>query len=180
MKIFNLYKNIIIPKLMENLKYKNIMQVPRILKIVINVGINYVFLNKKKINDILLNLKLISGQKPIITCARKSIANFKIRQGFPVGCKVTLRKNNMWFFLEKLIYIVIPRIRDFQGFSKNSFDKNGNFNIGIKEHTIFPEINYERTSIVHGLNISIITSTNSIKESLMLFNLLLFPIKKTV
>ncbi len=177
MNILNIYKKVITPKLINFFKYDNVMKVPKIIKIVINIGIGWSICNKKNLDHILLNLKSISGQKPLVTKARKSIANFKIRQGFPIGCKVTLRKNLMWFFLEKLIYVVIPRIRDFRGFSKKSFDNSANLNIGIKEHTIFPEINYEKNSVLHGLDISIVTSTFKIEESLALLTFLSFPFK---
>ncbi len=170
-----LYKNIIIKKLVNKFNYTSIMEVPKLLKIVLSVSLNNSNLEKKRLIDVCSNLKLISGQKPVITKSKKSIANFKIRQGFPIGCKVTLRKKNMWNFLDKLIFIAIPRIRDFRGFSKKSFDKYANLNIGIKEQTIFPEIDYEKITYVHGLNISIITNTCILKESFVLLKEFYFP-----
>ncbi len=176
-KLFDLYNNVVKKKLIKKFNYISVMQVPKLVKIVLNVSLNSEFLEKKKINDVFLNLKLISGQKPIFTRSKKSISNFKIRKNFIIGCKVTLRKDNMWNFLDKLIFIVIPRIRDFRGFSKKSFDKNGNLNIGIKEHNIFPEINYEKIICNHGLNISIIIKNNGINESFKLLKYFYFPFK---
>ncbi len=174
-KLFSLYKNIIIKKLMDKFHYKSIMGVPNLIKIILSTSLNSYNLEKKRLNCVLDNIKLISGQKPIITKSKKSIANFKIRKGMPIGCKVTLRKKNMWNFLDKLIFVSIPVIRDFRGFSKKSFDKNANLNIGIKEQTIFPEINYEKIIYIHGLNISIITNTNILSQSLFLLKKLYFP-----
>ncbi len=170
-----LYKNVIIKKLIDKFCYKSIMQVPKIIKIILSISLNHINLEKKRLNDVCQNLKLISGQKPIITKCKKSIANFKIRKGYPIGCKVTLRKKNMWNFLDRLIFISIPGIRDFRGFSIKSFDKYANLNIGIKEQTIFPEIDYEKVVYIHGLNISIITNTNIIEESCYLLEKLYFP-----
>ncbi len=175
--LLDLYKKHIKKKLIKEFCYTSIMEVPKINKIVINVGLNYLSLNKKKLDDVIINLKLITGQFPIITKSKKSIASFKIRKGFPIGCKITLRKNNMWNFLDKLIFIVIPRIRDFRGFSLKSLDNYGNLNIGIKEHTIFPEIDYEKANFLHGLNISIILNSKSINESISLLRNIYFPFK---
>ncbi len=177
-KLFILYKNIIINKFLNKFKYSSLMQVPKLIKIVINVGLNYKYLDKKYFNIVLDNLKLISCQKGIITKSKKSISNFKIRCGFPIGCKVTLRKHNMWNFLDRLIFIVIPRIRDFRGFSKKSIDKNGNLNIGIKEHIIFPEIIYDNIKYIHGMNISIVLNNCLFEESFYLFKNFLFPFRK--
>ncbi len=176
-KLFDLYNSVIKKKLIKEFNYVSIMQVPKLIKIVLNISLDSESLEKKIINNVFLNLKLISGQKPIFTKSKKSISNFKIRKNFIIGCKVTLRKKNMWNFLDKLIFIVIPRIRDFRGFSKKSFDKNGNLNIGIKEHTIFPEINYEKIFYNHGLNISIVINNNSINESFKLLKYFYFPFK---
>ncbi len=170
-----LYKSKIIKKFMNNFNYYSIMQVPKLIKIVLSVSLDFSNLEKKRLPDVFSNLKLITGQKPVITKSKKSIANFKIRQGIPIGCKVTLRKKNMWNFLDKLIFIVIPRIRDFRGFSKKSFDKCSNLNIGIKEQTIFPEIDYEKVTYIHGINISIVTNTYILKESYFLLKEFYFP-----
>ncbi len=176
-KLYNLYKNVIIYDFIKKFNYKSIMEVPKLIKIVLSVSLNSIDLSQNKINNVILNLKLISGQLPIITKSKKSISSFKIRKNFPIGCKVTLRKKLMWFFLDKLIFIVIPRIRDFRGISKKSFDNYGNLNIGIKEHIIFPEIDYEKTKYIHGMNISIVIKNKNIKESIFLLNCFSFPFK---
>ncbi len=173
--LFILYKDVVIKRLIDKFNYQSVMEVPKLVKIVLSVSLNNLNLEKKRLVDVCTNLKLITGQQPIVTKSKKSIANFKIRQGFPIGYKVTLRKKNMWNFLDKLIFIAIPRIRDFRGFSKKSFDKYANLNIGIKEHTIFPEINYEKVVYIHGLNISIVTTTNILKESKALLTEFHFP-----
>ncbi len=173
--LFILYKDVIIKNLIDRFNYNSIMEVPKLVKIVLSVSLNSLNLEKKRLFDVCTNLKLITGQQPIIIKSKKSIANFKIRQGFPISCKVTLRKISMWNFLDKLIFIAIPRIRDFRGFSKKSFDNYANLNIGIKEHTIFPEINYDKVIYIHGLNISIVTTTNILKESIALFTEFYFP-----
>ncbi len=170
-----LYKNKIIKKFINNFNYNSVMEVPKLIKIILSVSLNSSNLEKKRLSDVYTNLKLITGQKPIIVKSKKSIANFKIRQNFPIGCKVTLRKKNMWNFLDRLIFIAIPRIRDFRGFSKKSFDKCANLNIGIKEQTIFPEIDYEKISYIHGMNISIVTNTYIFKESFFLLKEFYFP-----
>ncbi len=176
--LLNLYNNDIKLKLVKKYNYTSIMQVPKIIKIVINVSLNSIYLNQNRLNDVILNLKLISGQAPIVIKSKKSISSFKIRKGYPIACKVTLRKKKMWNFLDKLIFIVIPRIRDFRGFSIKSLDKNGNLNIGIKEHIIFPEINYEKSNFLHGLNISIVINNKNINESISLLKNFYFPFKK--
>ncbi len=175
--LYNLYKKKIIYNFLKKFNCKSIMEVPKITKIVLSVSLNSVDLSKNKINNVLLNLKLISGQLPVIIKSKKSISSFKIRKNFPIGCKVTLRKKIMWFFLDKLIFIVIPRIRDFRGISKKSFDKYGNLNIGIKEHIIFPEIDYEKAKYIHGMNISIVIRNKNIKESIFLLSSFSFPFK---
>ncbi len=177
MNLFNLYKKKIINDFIKKFNYTSLMEVPKLIKIVINIGVGGIT-DKNKIDDVCLNLKLITGQKPIVTNSRKSIANFKIRRGNPIGCKVTLRRKLMWCFLEKLIYISIPRIRDFRGFSIKSFDKYCNLNIGIKEHTIFPEIDYEKINRLYGLDISIVTSSINLKEVFYLFSSFSFPFRK--
>ncbi|QJC34556.1 50S ribosomal protein L5 [Enterobacteriaceae endosymbiont of Donacia crassipes] len=177
LKLYNLYKKQIIRKLMLKFKYTSIMQVPCIKKITLNMGVGKVLLDKKYLDNAVNDLTLISGQKPIITKSRKSIASFKIRKGYPIGCKVTLRKKKMWNFFDRLLLIVLPRIRDFRGLSKKSFDKNGNYNIGIKEQIIFPEINFDKIDHIRGLNITITTNKISNKESYALFNAFNFPFK---
>ncbi|WP_126071476.1 50S ribosomal protein L5 [Candidatus Annandia adelgestsuga] len=172
------YKNKIINKIMLKSYYYSIMQVPRLIKITLNIGIGNSENNKKKINFAMRDLESITGRKPVITKTKKSIAGFKIRKGLPIGCKVTLRRNFMWDFLEKLINIAIPRIRDFRGLSKKSFDGNGNYNFGIKEQIIFPEIDYNKIDCIRGLDINIITNAKNNYEGFKLLSEFNFPFKK--
>ncbi|WP_343187710.1 50S ribosomal protein L5 [Buchnera aphidicola (Periphyllus koelreuteriae)] len=176
--MYTFYKKKIIFKMMKKFKYHSTMQVPQINKIVLNMGVGEAILNKKKLEYAISDLTLISGQKPIITKARKSIAGFKIRQGYAIGCKVTLRGLRKWHFLNKLINIAMPRIRDFRGFSKNSFDGYGNYNFGIKEQIIFPEIDYDKIDKIRGLDVSIITTAKSNLEGLFLLSEFNFPFIK--
>ena len=161
--------------LKEKFNYKNILEIPRLEKVVINIGVGENVIDSKKINSAIDDLTLISGQKPSITTAKKSIAGFKLRKGMNIGCKVTLRKNRMYEFLDRLITIALPRVRDFKGLSKKSFDGNGNYSLGIKEQIIFPEINYDKIDRVRGMDISIITSTNMDKEAMELLKGFNFP-----
>lgn len=172
------YKNNIIKKIMSKSYYHSVMQVPRLVKIILNIGIGSNFNDKKTLNNALSDLTAITGRKPMITKTKKSIAGFKIRKGFPIGCKVTLRKNIMWEFLEKLIHIAIPRIRDFRGLSKKSFDGYGNYNLGIKEQIIFPEINYNKIDRIRGLDINIVTTAKNNNEGFNLLSELNFPFRK--
>ncbi|QJC28678.1 50S ribosomal protein L5 [Enterobacteriaceae endosymbiont of Plateumaris consimilis] len=176
-KLYNYYKNKIVKKLIYSFKYYSIMQVPRISKITLNMGVGKVISDKKHLENAINDLTVISGQKPLITKAHKSIAGFKIRQGYPIGCKVTLRGKRMWYFFERLLFIAIPRIRDFRGLSKKSFDGYGNYNIGIKEQIIFPEINFDKIDHIRGLDISISTTANSNKEGYALLYELNFPFR---
>ncbi|QCI26122.1 50S ribosomal protein L5 [Buchnera aphidicola] len=175
MSLYDLYKSKVVKKLMEKFKYVSVMQVPNIEKITLNMGIGKAVHNKKFLEKAIQDLTVISGQKPFITKSKKSIAGFKIRQNYPIGCKVTLRGTRKWDFLHRLITIVIPRIRDFRGFSKKSFDGRGNYNMGISEQIIFPEINYDTIDQVRGLDIAITTTANSDIESLFLLSSLNFP-----
>lgn len=171
------YKEKIVKALMDKFKYKSVMQVPKITKITLNMGVGDAVKDKKAIDSALKDLTMISGQKPIVTKVRKSIAGFKIRDGWPIGCKVTLRKKRMYEFLDRLVNIGIPRIRDFRGFSGKSFDGMGNYSVGIQEHIIFPEIDFDNIDKIRGLDISITTSAKTdeeAKELLLNFN---FPIK---
>ncbi|QJC33740.1 50S ribosomal protein L5 [Enterobacteriaceae endosymbiont of Donacia provostii] len=177
LKLYNLYKTKIVKKLILEFKYTSIMQVPCIKKITLNMGVGKVILDKKHLDNAINDLMLISGQKPLITKSRKSIASFKIRKGYPIGCKVTLRKTRMWDFFDRLLLIVLPRIRDFRGLSKKSFDKNGNYSIGIKEQIIFPEINFDKIDYLRGLDITITTNKISNKESYALFKAFNFPFR---
>ncbi|CAL4324671.1 50S ribosomal protein L5 [Buchnera aphidicola (Thelaxes suberi)] len=176
--IHKYYNEIIVSKLIKDFKYTSIMQVPKISKITLNMGIGNAFSEKKILEYAISDLQLISGQKPIITRAKKSIAAFKIRKGYPLGCKVTLRGQRKWDFFKKLIFIAIPRIRDFRGFSNKSFDGRGNYNIGIKEQIIFPEINYDKIDRIRGLNITITTTALSNAEAYALLKFFNFPFKR--
>jgi large subunit ribosomal protein L5 len=171
------YKKVIAPKFKEEFNYASIMQVPSISKITLNMGLSEAVGNKKVIDAAMENLAQISGQRPIVTRARKSIAGFKIREGWPIGCKVTLRKVRMYEFLERLIKVAIPRIRDFQGFSKKSFDGRGNYTIGIREQIVFPEIDYDKIDAIRGLDITITTTANTDKEAEALLRAFGFPIR---
>lgn len=176
--MYNFYKKKIVPKFIKKFNYTSIMQVPKITKITLNMGVGECVSNKKKLDYAVSDLALISGQKPVLTKVRKSVAGFKIRQGYPIGCKVTLRGLRKWHFLSKLINIVMPRIRDFRGFSKSSFDGFGNYNFGIKEQIIFPEIDYDKIDEVRGLDISILTTAKSDLEGFSLLSEFNFPFKK--
>ncbi|BBA85253.1 50S ribosomal protein L5 [endosymbiont of Sipalinus gigas] len=171
------YKNIISENIKKKFLYKSVMEIPIINKITINMGFGKFISEKKILETTFDDLTKISGQKPIFTKAKKSISNFKIRKGVIIGCKVTLRNKRMWSFIDKLICVVIPRIRDFRGFSKKSFDKMGNFNLGIKEHIIFPEINYDYINRVKGMDINFNIKSKSLDESIFLLKSINFPIK---
>ncbi len=158
------YRNEIISALKKDLSYKNIMEVPKVEKIVLNVGLGEAIQNIKLLDMAQKELSLITGQKPVVTKAKKSIAGFKLRQGMPIGCKVTLRGNRMYEFLDRLISIALPRIRDFRGISGKSFDGRGNYALGVREQFIFPEIDYEKVEMVHGMDIIICTSAKTDHE----------------
>jgi large subunit ribosomal protein L5 len=163
---------------MTKLNLSSVMQVPKIDKITLNMGVGAAANDKKVLNYAVLDLTAISGQKPLITKARKSIASFKIRKGYPIGCKVTLRGQRKWDFFERLITIAIPRIRDFRGLSKNAFDGQGNYSLGIREQIIFPEIDYDKIDRVRGLNITITTTAKSDNEGHLLLSSFNFPFRK--
>ena len=164
--------------LQEKMKYKSSMEIPLITKITINVGLGQAVKDKKVIEHAVGDIEKISGQKPIITKAKKSIAAFSLREGMPIGCKVTLRKDRMYEFLDRLITIAIPRIRDFRGFSRKSFDGRGNYTLGIKEQIIFPEIDYEKIDSVRGLDIAISTSAKNDDEARLLLEEFNFPFRR--
>lgn len=172
------YKKDIVEKLMKEFNIDNPMAVPRVTKIVVNVGAGEAVSNKNIIPNVEKQLALITGQKPIITKARKSISAFKVRKGFPIGVKVTLRDKRMFDFLEKIIKIVIPRIRDFRGISPSNIDQHGNLNLGFSEQTIFPEISYDEVDKIRGLEVTIVTSLKDREKGLKLFEILGFPFKK--
>jgi len=171
------YRDEVVPNLMKKFGYKSIMQVPRIQKITLNVGVGEAVGDKKIMDSVVSDIQKIAGQKPIITKARKSIAGFKIRQGYPVGCAVTLRRQQMYEFLDRLITVAVPRIRDFRGLSHRAFDGRGNYNFGIKEQIIFPEIEYDKIDALRGLNITIATTATNDEEAKALLSSFGFPFR---
>lgn len=172
-----MYEKEIIPGLKDTFAYGNIMQVPKLEKIVLNIGLGEAINNAKLLDSAAADLALITGQKPVITKARKSIAAFKLREGMPIGCMVTLRREKMYDFLQKLINITLPRVRDFRGISGKAFDGHGNYSLGIKEHIIFPEIDFDQTDSIKGLNITIVTTADTDKEGKELLRLFGMPFK---
>ncbi|HYF98012.1 MAG TPA: 50S ribosomal protein L5 [Coxiellaceae bacterium] len=171
------YREKIVPELQKKLGYKSAMEVPKLTKITLNMGLSEAVTDKKIINHAMDDLAKISGQKPVPTLARKSIAGFKIRDGWPIGCKVTLRGERMYEFLERLIVIAIPRIRDFRGFSGKAFDKNGNYSLGVKEQIIFPEIEYDKIDAIRGLDITLTINTKSTEAARALLTAFNFPLR---
>jgi large subunit ribosomal protein L5 len=176
-RLESIYKEKILPALVEQFAYKSIMQAPRITKITLNMGVGGAVADKKVLQSALSDMEKISGQKPVITLARKSIAGFKIRDDMPIGCKVTLRSDRMYEFLDRLISISIPRIRDFRGLNPKSFDGRGNYSMGVKEQIIFPEIDYDKIDTIRGMDITITTTAQSNEEGLALLKLFNFPFK---
>jgi len=177
-RLKELYKKDAFPVLMEKFHYKNVMEVPKLEKITINMGLGEAKDNPKMMETAVEELSLISGQRPVVTKAKKSVANFKVRQGMSVGCKVTLRGEKMYVFADKFFNIVLPRVRDFRGVSKNSFDGRGNYSMGIKEQSIFPEIVYDKVDKIKGMNIVFTTTAKSDEESAALLTLLGMPFEK--
>lgn len=171
------YKNEVAPKLKETFDFKNLHQIPKIEKIVVNMGLGDAIQNIKILDSAQAELKLVTGQAPVVTRAKKSIAAFKLREGMPIGCMVTLRRKKMWDFLEKLINITLPRVRDFRGISGKAFDGFGNYTLGIKEQIIFPEIDYDKVDSVKGMNITIVTTANNNAEGKELLKLLGMPFR---
>ena len=172
------YLNEVTPSLMEKFNYSSIMQAPKVEKIVINMGVGDAVSNAKNLDKAVEELTLISGQKPVITKARKSIAGFRLREGMPIGCKVTLRGERMYEFLDKLVTVSLPRVRDFHGVSAKSFDGRGNYTLGVKEQLIFPEVDYDRVDKVRGMDIVIVTTANTDEESRELLSQLGMPFQK--
>lgn len=172
-----IYDKEIVPKLIETFKYKSIMQVPKLGKIVLNMGLGEAINNMKLLDSAAEELKIISGQKPVVTRAKKSIAAFKLRAGMPIGCMVTLRRQRMYDFYYKLVNIALARVRDFRGVSSKAFDGRGNYSLGIKEHIIFPEIDYDKIDKIKGLNISIVTTAQTDEEGKQLLGLLGMPFR---
>ena len=177
-KLKETYANEVVPKLKEQLGTENIMEIPRIEKITLNMGVGEATADRKAIDGALNDLTLISGQKPLVTKARKSVAGFKIRQGWPIGAKVTLRNQRMYDFLERLISIAIPRIRDFRGLNPKSFDGQGNYSMGIKEQIVFAEIEYDKIDKIRGMDITITTSARTDEEGRALLEAFNFPLRK--
>ena len=172
------YRKEIVPKMMEVQGYKNIMEVPKLEKVVVGIGLGEAVSNAKALEGAEKDLPIITGQKPIITRSKKSIANFKLREGMPIGLKVTLRQEKMYDFLDRLINVVLPRSREFQGVPRNAFDGRGNYTLGMKEQTIFPEIEFEKVDKVRGLEITIVTSAKTDEEGRLLLELLGMPFSK--
>ena len=173
-----LYNDVIKKSLVEKFGYKNPHEIPKLTKIVLNTGVGAAVTDKKKLNNAMDELALIAGQKPVMTAARKSIATFKLREGMPIGCKVTLRSQKMYEFLERLVNMALPRIRDFHGIAGKNFDGKGNFAFGIKEQIVFPEINYEKVEDVRGLDVVICTTAKTDDEAKFLLSSFNLPIKK--
>jgi len=171
------YENEIAPALIRKFKYKNVMQVPRLTKIVVNVGLGEAIQNIKALDAASADITLIAGQKPVITKASKSIASFKLRKGMPIGCMVTLRRERMYEFYQKLVTIVLPRVRDFKGISPKSFDGRGNYTLGLKEQIIFPEIDYDKVDRARGMNITITTTAPTDEEAYELLKLMGMPFR---
>ena len=172
------YQNSVKPELAKKFSYKSSMQIPKVEKIVINMGVGDAVANSKVLDDAVEELTQISGQKPIITKAKHSIANFKLREGMPIGCKVTLRGERMYQFLDKLVSIALPRVRDFHGINGNSFDGRGNYTLGVKEQLIFPEINFDKINKVRGMDIVIVTTAKTDEEGRTLLQLMGMPFRK--
>ncbi len=172
------YREECVPRMMQEFRYRSPMQVPRLEKIVINMGLGEAIQNIKLLESASQELGAIAGQKPVVTRARRSIAAFKLREGMPIGCMVTLRRGRMWEFFDKLVNVVLPRVRDFRGVSDKAFDGRGNYTLGIKEQIIFPEIDYDKIDKVKGMNICIVTSAPTDEEGKYLLNLLGLPFRK--
>ena len=177
-KLHDLYKETVVAELVKQFGYKSVMQVPRIEKITLNMGLGEAVADKKVLENATADMTAIAGQKPVVTVARKSVAGFKIREGYPIGCKVTLRGERMWEFFERLVSIAIPRIRDFRGLNPKSFDGRGNYSMGVREQIIFPEIDFDKVDKVRGMDITITTSANTNEEAKALLSAFNFPFRK--
>ncbi|HEY9540251.1 MAG TPA: 50S ribosomal protein L5 [Luteimonas sp.] len=171
------YKDEVVPKLMEKFGYTNPMQVPRLSKITLNMGVGEAATNKKVLENAVADMAKVSGQKPIVTKSRVSVASFKIRDGWPIGCKVTLRRSRMYEFLDRLVNVSLPRVRDFRGVSARSFDGRGNFNMGVKEQIIFPEIDFDQVDALRGMDIAITTTARTNDEARALLEAFRFPFR---
>nr|VFK09482.1 MAG: large subunit ribosomal protein L5 [Candidatus Kentron sp. LPFa]VFK25502.1 MAG: large subunit ribosomal protein L5 [Candidatus Kentron sp. LPFa] len=178
-RLEEIYRGSVVVQLKERFGYRSVMQVPRVTKITLNMGVGEAISDKKILDNAVSDLEKIAGQKPVISNASKSVAAFKIRQGWPIGCKVTLRRDRMYEFLDRLISVAIPRIRDFRGFSPKSFDGRGNYNLGVREQIIFPEIDYDKIDAIRGLDIAITTSAKSDEEGHVLLTAFGFPFRQS-
>lgn len=176
-RLYDFYKEAVVPQLMKQFGYKSIMEVPRIEKITLNMGVGEAVADKKVMEHAVGDMGKLSGQKPVVTTARKSIAGFKIRDHYPIGCKVTLRRDRMYEFFDRLVTIALPRVRDFRGVSGKSFDGRGNFNMGVREQIIFPEIEYDKIDALRGMNITITTTAKTDDEARALLAAFKFPFK---
>ena len=176
-RLQDLYKAEVVAALQKEFGYKNVMEVPKVTKITLNMGVGEAIGDKKLIEAAVADLELISGQKVVVTKARKSIAGFKVREGWPVGCKVTLRNDRMWEFLDRLIDVALPRVRDFRGINGKAFDGRGNYSMGVKEQIIFPEIEYDKVDKLRGLDITVTTTAKTNEEGRALLKALSFPFK---
>lgn len=177
-RLYKKYRDEVVAQMNSEFKYENIMQVPRLEKIVLNVGLKEALEDIKILEQATVEVMQITGQKPLVTRAKKSIAGFKLREGSPVGLKVTLRRTRMYEFMDRLVNVAMPRIRDFRGYSPNSFDENGNYTLGIQEQTVFPEVQFEKIRKVKGMNITFVTSAKNKEESKKLLELLGLPFRK--
>lgn len=173
-----IYQEKVVPSMMEKFEYKSVMQVPKVEKIIINMGVGDAVQNSKLLDNAVEELTLIAGQKPVVTRAKKSIAGFRLREGMPIGTKVTLRGERMYEFLQKLIRVALPRVRDFRGISNKAFDGRGNYTLGVKEQLIFPEINYDKVNKIRGMDIAIVTTSNTDEEARELLTQLGMPFQK--
>lgn len=176
-RLKELYKTQVVPALIEEFGYANVMQVPRVTKITLNMGVGEGVGDKKQIDSAVADLQMISGQKPVVTKARKSVAGFKIREGWPIGTKVTLRHDRMWEFMDRLVDIALPRVRDFRGINGKSFDGRGNYSMGVREQIIFPEIEYDKVDKLRGMDITITTTAQTNEEGRALLKALSFPLR---
>ncbi|NVK38585.1 MAG: 50S ribosomal protein L5 [Gammaproteobacteria bacterium] len=176
-RLKDLYKSEVVAKLQEEFGYKNIMEVPKVTKITLNMGVGEGIGDKKQVEAAVADLEQLSGQKVVVTKARKSVAGFKVREGWPIGCKVTLRADRMWEFMDRLVDIALPRVRDFRGLNGKSFDGRGNYSMGVKEQIIFPEIEYDKVDKVRGLDITVTTTARTNEEGRALLRALNFPFR---
>lgn len=177
-RLQNYYKETVVPQLKEKFSYDNIMEVPRITKITLNMGVGEAVTDKKVMDRAVGDMTAIAGQKPVVRLARRSVATFKIRDGWPVGCKVTLRRERMYEFFDRLVNVAIPRIRDFRGMNRKSFDGRGNYSMGVKEQIMFPEIDYDQIDAIRGMDITITTNAKTDKEAMALLKAFNFPFKE--